>query len=84
LLLDFFSGTFQPTTDLQLKFYSYFKQATEGPNTKPKPSFWDIPGQVKWSSWKNLGSMTKEEAMAAYIEELKTVNMLNRRTSHRI
>lgn len=42
------AGPFQPSHELLLKFYSYFKQATEGPCKAPKPSFWDVINKKKW------------------------------------
>lgn len=36
------SGSFQPSTEMMLRFYSYYKQATEGKCTIPKPAFWDL------------------------------------------
>jgi acyl-CoA-binding protein len=58
---------------LKLKFYAFFKQATEGPNNTPKPAFYDVVGRYKWSAWTNLGVMSKEDAMKGYIEELKQI-----------
>lgn len=66
-------GPFQPSDDLKLKFYAYYKQATEGPNETSKPSFYDIVGKYKWSAWKDLGEMSKEDAMTGYVNELKKV-----------
>ncbi|RWS11006.1 acyl-CoA-binding domain-containing protein 5A-like protein, partial [Dinothrombium tinctorium] len=66
-------GHFQPSNELKLKFYSYFKQATEGPNQTPKPPFYDLVARYKWEAWKQLGSMSKEEAMNNYIEQLKKI-----------
>lgn len=56
-----------------LRFYAYFKQATEGPNTAPKPAFWEVVKKAKWDAWTKLGNMPKEEAMTNYVEELKKV-----------
>uniref|UniRef100_A0A2R5L819 Putative acyl-coa-binding domain-containing protein n=1 Tax=Ornithodoros turicata TaxID=34597 RepID=A0A2R5L819_9ACAR len=67
------NGSFQPSHDLQLKFYAYYKQATQGPVAEckvPKPRFWDIVGNAKWDAWMKLGDMSKEEAMQKYVEEL--------------
>lgn len=66
-------GSFQPSNELMLKFYSYYKQATEGPCTSAKPSFWDIVNKAKWEAWKSLGNMPKEEAMEHYVDELKKI-----------
>uniref|UniRef100_A0A672K7M3 Acyl-CoA-binding domain-containing protein 5A-like n=1 Tax=Sinocyclocheilus grahami TaxID=75366 RepID=A0A672K7M3_SINGR len=56
-----------------LKFYSYYKQATQGPCNIPRPGFWDPIGKAKWEAWNSLGEMPKEEAMVAYVEDLKLV-----------
>ncbi|CAN7983452.1 unnamed protein product [Ixodes hexagonus] len=67
------NGSFQPSHDLQLKFYAYYKQATQGSVTEckvPKPRFWDIIGNAKWDAWMRLGDMSKEEAMQKYVDEL--------------
>lgn len=67
------SGSYQPSNELMLRFYSYFKQATEGPCDKPKPGFWDVVNRAKWESWNKLGNMTKDEAMKAYVDELHKI-----------
>ncbi|XP_038654112.1 acyl-CoA-binding domain-containing protein 5A isoform X3 [Scyliorhinus canicula] len=67
------NGSFQPSNELMLKFYSYYKQATLGPCNTPRPGFWDPIGKYKWDAWNSLGDMTKEEAMIAYVEEMKKI-----------
>lgn len=67
------SGSYQPSNELMLRFYSYFKQASEGPCDKPKPGFWDVVNRAKWESWNKLGNMTKDEAMQAYVDELHKI-----------
>lgn len=47
-LLWFPSGPFQPSNDMMLKFYSYYKQATVGVCNIPRPGFWDAVGKAKW------------------------------------
>ncbi len=44
----FLSGPFQPSNDMMLKFYSYYKQATVGVCNIPRPGFWDAVGKAKW------------------------------------
>ncbi|KAM4606291.1 acyl-CoA-binding domain-containing protein 5A [Polymixia lowei] len=66
-------GSFQPSNDMMLKFYSYYKQATLGPCNIPRPGFWDAVGKTKWDAWNSLGDMPKEEAMAAYVDEMKLI-----------
>lgn len=56
-----------------LRFYSYYKQATMGPCLAPRPGFWDPIGRYKWDAWNSLGKMSREEAMSAYITEMKVV-----------
>lgn len=67
-------GPFQPSDDMMLMFYSYYKQATVGPCNIPRPSgFWDSRGRVKWDAWSSLGNMTKEEAMKNYVEDIQLI-----------
>ncbi|XP_019745132.1 acyl-CoA-binding domain-containing protein 5A [Hippocampus comes] len=66
-------GSFQPSNDMMLKFYSYYKQATVGRCNIARPGFWDAVGKAKWDAWNSLGEMTKEEAMAAYVDEMKLI-----------
>ncbi|XP_063237531.1 acyl-CoA-binding domain-containing protein 4 isoform X2 [Bacillus rossius redtenbacheri] len=67
------NGSYQPAHDLQLRFYAYYKQATEGPCVAPRPGFWEVIKKVKWEAWNRLGNMSREEAMNNYVEELKKI-----------
>lgn len=67
------SGSYQPSNDTMLRFYSYFKQATLGPCTQKKPPFWDVVGRAKYDSYKRLGNMSKDRAMELYVNELKNI-----------
>ena len=60
---------------MMLKFYGFYKQATEGPVNIPEPSFWEVIKKAKYNAWKKLGDMPEEEAMRNYVEELKKVTM---------
>ncbi|XP_044074619.1 acyl-CoA-binding domain-containing protein 5A-like isoform X2 [Siniperca chuatsi] len=67
-------GPFQPSDDMMLMFYSYYKQATLGPCSIPRPTgFWDTRGKAKWDAWSSLGNMTKEEAMKNYVEDIQLI-----------
>ncbi|XP_020791340.1 acyl-CoA-binding domain-containing protein 5A [Boleophthalmus pectinirostris] len=66
-------GPFQPSNDMMLKFYKFYKQATVGPCNVPRPGFWDAVGKAKWDAWNSLGDMSKEKAMAAYVDEMKLI-----------
>jgi len=72
-LLFCFAGSYQPSHELMLRFYSYFKQATKGPCVAPRPAFWEVVKKMKWEAWNRLGNMSQEEAMNNYVEELKKV-----------
>lgn len=67
------NGSYQPSHELMLRFYSYFKQATEGPCVAPRPAFWEVVKKMKWEAWNRLGNMSREEAMNSYVEELKKI-----------
>ncbi len=73
LKLSSIPGSVQPSHHILLKFYAYYKQATEGPNTSPKPAFWEIVKKAKWEAWSKLGDMDQETAMKNYVEEFKKV-----------
>ncbi|ELV10100.1 Acyl-CoA-binding domain-containing protein 4 [Tupaia chinensis] len=66
-------GSYRPSYEEMLRFYSYYKQATMGPCLVPRPGFWDPIGRYKWEAWNSLGKMSREEAMSAYITEMKLV-----------
>lgn len=67
------NGAYQPSNEIMLRFYSYYKQATEGPCQQPKPAFWDLIRKAKWDAWMRLGNMSRTEAMNNYVEELKKI-----------
>ncbi|XP_053658551.1 acyl-CoA-binding domain-containing protein 5 [Anopheles marshallii] len=67
------NGPYQPSNDMLLRFYSYFKQATKGKCCERKPAFWDVINRAKWDAWNRLGDMEKEVAMQKYVDELKKI-----------
>ncbi|KAM4692618.1 acyl-CoA-binding domain-containing protein 4 [Rhinophrynus dorsalis] len=67
------NGSYRPSYEEMLRFYSYYKQATAGPCNIPRPGFWDPIGRYKWDAWNRLGRMSQDDAMCAYIKEMKTV-----------
>lgn len=56
------------STEEKLKFYSYFKQATEGDVKGPQPWAVQFEARAKWDAWAALKGMSKEEAMQKYID----------------
>uniref|UniRef100_A0A182XIJ5 ACB domain-containing protein n=1 Tax=Anopheles quadriannulatus TaxID=34691 RepID=A0A182XIJ5_ANOQN len=68
------NGPYQPSNDMLLRFYSYYKQATKGKCCERKPAFWDVINRAKWDAWNRLGDMDKEVAMQKYVDELKKLS----------
>lgn len=56
------------TNDEKLKFYSYYKQATEGDISTPQPWAVQFEARAKWDAWNSLKGISKEEAMQKYID----------------
>ncbi|KAK5648714.1 hypothetical protein RI129_003606 [Pyrocoelia pectoralis] len=67
------NGSYQPSNALMLRFYAYFKQATQGPCKGSRPPFWDIVGRAKYDAYKDLGNMSKQDAMKHYVDELHRI-----------
>ncbi|XP_053680379.1 acyl-CoA-binding domain-containing protein 5 [Anopheles nili] len=67
------NGPYQPSNDMLLRFYSFFKQAKKGKCCERKPAFWDVVNRAKWDAWNRLGDMPKEVAMQKYVDELKKI-----------
>ena len=45
------NGPFQPSNEMLLKFYGYFKQATTGPCKTSRPSMFKVVERAKWDAW---------------------------------
>lgn len=67
------NGSYQPSNELMLRFYGYFKQATLGPCKGARPAFWDVVGRAKYDAWARLGDMSGQAAMDAYVAELHRI-----------
>ncbi|XP_068460198.1 acyl-CoA-binding domain-containing protein 4 isoform X2 [Clinocottus analis] len=67
------NGSYRPSYEVMLRFYSLYKQAVCGPCSVARPGFWDPVGRYKWDAWRHLGEMSSESAMAAYVDEMKKV-----------
>ncbi|KAJ3503708.1 hypothetical protein NLJ89_g8313 [Agrocybe chaxingu] len=63
-------GPVKPTSDDQLYFYKYFKQAKFGDNTTTRPGLLDFTGKAKWDAWTSVKGVSKEEAWKLYVEKL--------------
>jgi diazepam-binding inhibitor (GABA receptor modulator, acyl-CoA-binding protein) len=62
----------QPVTglgsDVMLQLYGLYKQATVGDVEGERPGMMDLRGRAKYDAWARRKGMSKEAAMAAYIE----------------
>jgi len=67
------NGSFQPSNEMKLQFYAYYKQATQGPCKADRPGFWDIVARAKHDAWAGLGDLNRSTAMEKYIEKLKQI-----------
>lgn len=57
--------------ELRLLLFTLYKQATEGPCNEPKPWSWNVIETAKWQGWKQLGDMSKVDAMRHYVHQLE-------------
>lgn len=64
------ASTVSLSNEEKLRFYALYKQATQGRNNSPVPSFWDQVGRFKHAAWSKLGDMDKTQAMQMYVEEI--------------
>lgn len=63
--------------DKLLDLYAFYKVATAGKNTKPKPGMFDIKGRKKWNAWTQVDKMnlSHDQAKAHYINAV--INIVN-------
>jgi diazepam-binding inhibitor (GABA receptor modulating acyl-CoA-binding protein) len=52
----------------KLKFYSYYKQATEGDVSIAQPWAVQLEARAKWDAWNSVKGLSKEQAMEAYVD----------------
>ena len=56
-----------PSSDEMLELYGYYKQATMGNNTTPKPGIFDFKANKKWLAWSNTSGLSTYDAEVKYI-----------------
>ena len=66
-------GPVKPDNDTKLKFYSFYKQATEGDVKGDRPGMFSFEAKAKWDAWNSVKGMDSEEAMANYIDALTSI-----------
>ena len=70
------NGPYQPSNEMLLKFYGYFKQATSGPCQTGRPSMFNVVERAKWDAWHSVRALSKTEAMQGYVDQIKNVSRL--------
>ena len=55
----------------KLYLYAHYKQATEGDNTRPKPSILKMVDSEKWRAWDALKGTSQETAIKNYVKKVK-------------
>ncbi|CAF1250503.1 unnamed protein product [Adineta ricciae] len=66
-------GIIQPSNLTKLIFYGLYKQALLGSCKEARPSVFNYVGRAKWEAWDRCRTMTKEQAMLAYIDEIRKI-----------
>ena len=57
-----------PGSDMKLRLYAHYKQATEGDVTGEKPGFTDFVNRAKYEAWAKLKGTSSEKAMEDYVK----------------
>ncbi len=57
-----------------LFLYSHYKQSTVGNCNTIEPGFWDFAGKAKYTAWKNIFGMSKDDAMEKYIQKVEELS----------
>lgn len=63
-----------PGSDMKLRLYANYKQATEGDIAGDKPGFTDFVNRAKYEAWSKLKGTPAEKAMDAYIKLVERVS----------
>ena len=64
----------KPDNATLLKLYSYYKQATDGDVSGPRPGGFDFVGGAKHDAWSKLKGMSRDDAMQNYIKQVERLN----------
>ncbi|MCB9558755.1 MAG: acyl-CoA-binding protein [Deltaproteobacteria bacterium] len=56
-----------PSSDVLLKLYALYKQASVGDATGKRPGMLDIKGRAKYDAWKAQQGLGQDDAMQRYI-----------------
>ena len=58
----------RPSTDVLLKIYALYKQATEGDVSGERPGGFDFKAIAKFNAWESLKGKSQDEARQDYID----------------
>ncbi|GAA6217912.1 acyl-CoA-binding protein-like isoform X1 [Lates japonicus] len=58
----------KPDQEEMTELYGLYKQATVGDVNIERPGLLNFTGKAKWDAWNAKKGLSKEEAMAAYVE----------------
>uniref|UniRef100_A0A665U3X6 Acyl-CoA-binding protein n=2 Tax=Echeneis naucrates TaxID=173247 RepID=A0A665U3X6_ECHNA len=58
----------KPSNEEMVGLYGLYKQATVGDVNIERPGMFDFTGKTKWDAWDAKKGLSKDEAMAAYVE----------------
>jgi diazepam-binding inhibitor (GABA receptor modulating acyl-CoA-binding protein) len=64
----------RPDNATLLRIYALYKQATQGDNEDPKPSFSDMVARAKWDAWEKLKGTESDAAQEQYIELIESLS----------
>ena len=63
----------KPDNMTLLKFYSLYKQASEGDVEGKRPGFTDMIGRAKYDAWAAVKGKSADEAMQEYIDLVESL-----------
>jgi diazepam-binding inhibitor (GABA receptor modulator, acyl-CoA-binding protein) len=63
-----------PGSEMKLKLYAHYKQATEGDVAGDKPGFTDFVNRAKYEAWAKLKGTSTDKAMEGYIKLVERVS----------
>jgi diazepam-binding inhibitor (GABA receptor modulator, acyl-CoA-binding protein) len=66
----------RPDDETLLELYSYYKQATEGDISGPRPGAFDFVARAKHDAWQARKGLRKDAAMRAYIKLVEHLQAL--------
>eukprot|EP01069_Polyplicarium_translucidae_P013290 Polyplicarium_translucidae@DN874_c0_g1_i1.p2 len=61
----------KPSSDDQLAFYKFFKQATDGDVSGERPGVLSVSARAKYDAWASVKGTSKADAMEKYVKHLE-------------